>query len=386
MSKRYRIVQTNRRSYRVENTVQTNNEVLFHVEKGIGHILLNRPKALNALSLYMVDEIGKKLAEWEHNPSVSLVLIEGAGEKGLCAGGDMRSFYDKRDDNVEEYALQFFSIEYKMNLALHRYTKPVLAYMNGIVMGGGIGVSIFASDRVVTERSKLSMPEMNIGFFPDVGGSYFLNQMPGQMGRYLALTAHLFNGADAIYLGAADYYIQSEQWTELKNDVQIEDWTQVGNREQISARLTEILTKYGTANLPESPLAKVQDKVDRHFNHHSVADILASLDRSAAEGDEWAAETAKTLREKSPISMAVALEQLVRGKGMTAADCFRMEMNMSMHFMHSHDFYEGVRSVLVDKDRNPSWNPATIQEVKQEHVEVFFKNPWEGGQHPLADE
>ncbi|GED15280.1 enoyl-CoA hydratase/isomerase family protein [Aneurinibacillus migulanus] len=370
----------------MENTVQTNNEVLFYVEKGIGHILLNRPKALNALSLYMVDEIGKKLAEWEHNPSVSLVLIEGAGEKGLCAGGDMRSFYDKRDDNVEEYALQFFSIEYKMNLALHRYTKPVLAYMNGIVMGGGIGVSIFASHRVVTERSKLSMPEMNIGFFPDVGGSYFLNQMPGQMGRYLALTAHLFNGADAIYLGAADYYIQSEQWTELKNDVQIEDWTQVGNREQISARLTEILTKYGTANLPESPLAKVQDKVDRHFNHHSVADILASLDRSAAEGDEWAAETAKTLREKSPISMAVALEQLVRGKGMTAADCFWMEMNMSMHFMHSHDFYEGVRSVLVDKDRNPSWNPATIQEVKQEHVEVFFKNPWEGGQHPLADE
>lgn len=367
----------------MENVVQTNNEVLFHVEKGVGHILLNRPKALNALSLYMVDEIGKKLAEWERNPAVTLVIIEGAGEKGLCAGGDMRSFYDKRGDNVEEYALQFFSIEYKMNLALHRYTKPVLAYMNGIVMGGGIGVSIFASDRVVTERSKLSMPEMNIGFFPDVGGSYFLNQMPGQMGRYLALTAHLFNGADAIYLGAADYYIQSEQWNELKSDVQTEDWTQAGNREQVSAKLVRILAKHGTTNLPESPLAKVQDKVDHHFNHHSVADILDSLDRSAAEGDEWAAETANTLRGKSPISMAVALEQLVRGKEMTAADCFRMEMNMSMHFMHSHDFYEGIRSVLVDKDRNPSWNPATIHEVKQEDVEAFFKNPWEGGQHPM---
>lgn len=370
----------------MENTVQTSNEVLFNVENGVGRILLNRPKALNALSLYMVEEISKKLAEWERDSAVSLVLIEGAGERGLCAGGDMRSFYDKRDDNVEKHALDFFSIEYKMNLALHRYTKPILAYMNGIVMGGGIGLSIFASHRVVTERSKLSMPEMNIGFFPDVGGSYFLNQMPGHMGRYLALTAHLFNGADAVYLGAADYYIQSEQWDALKQDVQAFDWTQAGGREETAVKLREIIKKYAATDIPEAPLARVQEKVDRHFGFDSVADILASLEKAAQKGDEWAQETAKTLRGKSPISMAVALEQLIRGKEMAVADCFRMEMNLSMHFMHSHDFYEGVRSVLVDKDRNPSWNPASIDDVKREDVEAFFKNPWEGGQHPLADE
>lgn len=370
----------------MENTVQTNNEVVFQVANGVGHILLNRPKALNALSLYMVDEIGKKLAEWEHDPSVALVLIEGAGEKGLCAGGDMRSFYDKRHDNVEEHALNFFSIEYKMNLALHRYPKPILAYMNGIVMGGGIGVSIFASDRVVTERSKLSMPEMNIGFFPDVGGSYFLNRMPGEMGRYLALTAHLFTGADAVYLGAADYYIESTRWDDLKKAVQTADWTKENGREACAAKLRELIAGYATDSMPPAPLAAVQEKVDQHFAFDSVADILASLDQAAENGDTWAGDTARTLRSKSPISLAVALEQLRRGKQMSVADCFRMEMNMSMHFMHSDDFYEGVRSVLVDKDRNPSWSPATIEEVKREDVEAFFVNPWADGTHPLEEE
>jgi enoyl-CoA hydratase len=370
----------------VENLTQTNEEVLFHVQNGVGHILLNRPKALNALSVHMVDEIEKKLVEWEHDSAVSLVLIEGAGEKGLCAGGDMRSFYDKRHENVEEHAITFFSTEYKMNLALHRYAKPILAYMDGIVMGGGIGISIFGSQRVVTERSKLSMPEMNIGFFPDVGGSYFLNQMPGHMGRYLALTAYVFNGADAIYLGAADYYIPSEKWEDVKHEIGAFDWATCQERGTVETKLKGILQQFTVEALPESPLKNVQEKVDCHFAHNSVANILASLEQAAAEGDEWAAETAKTLRSKSPISMAVALEQLIRGKNMNIADCFRMEMNMAMHFMHSHDFYEGVRSVLVDKDRNPQWNPATIEEVTREAVEAFFEDPWENGTHPLADE
>jgi enoyl-CoA hydratase len=369
----------------VENTVQTNNEVLFHIQNGVGRIVLNRPKALNALSVAMVDDIGKKLAAWEHDPSVAIVLIEGAGEKGLCAGGDIRSLYDKRDDNVEEHALAFFSTEYKMNLALHRYPKPIVAYMNGIVMGGGIGISVFASDRIVTERSKLSMPEMNIGFFPDVGASYFLNKMPGHMGRYLALTAHLFNGADAIYLGAADYYIKSDQWEALKQEIEAKDWIAADDQQAAADKLRKMIADVAVDAVPESSLATVQEKVDRHFAYGSVADILASLDKAAEEGDEWAAETAKTIRSKSPISLAVALEQLVRGKSMTIENCFRMEMNMSMHFIHSHDFYEGVRSVLVDKDRNPHWNPASIEEVKRENVEAFFEDVWKDGMHPLGD-
>lgn len=365
----------------MENVTQQ-QEVLFHVQNGVGRIVLNRPKALNALSVAMVDEIGKQLSAWEQDTQVVLVTVEGAGEKGLCAGGDMRSFYDKKDDNVEEHAVNFFGIEYRMNLQMYRYPKPIVAYMNGIVMGGGVGISIFAAERIVTERSKLSMPEMNIGFFPDVGGSYFMNRMPGHMGRYLALTAHLFNGADAIYLDAADHYIESANWDAIKTNIDAHDWTQVAN---VADELRALLQKHATA-APASSLAAVQEKVDTHFGHESVADILASLDQAAQAGDEWARETAATLRTKSPISMAVALEQLIRGKNMSAADCFRMEMDMSMHFMHSHDFYEGVRSVLVDKDRNPKWNPAAIEDVKREEVEAFFVSPWAKEDHPLASE
>lgn len=365
----------------MENVTQQ-QEVLCSVQNGVGRIVLNRPKALNALSVAMVDEIGKQLSAWENDAQVVLVTVEGAGEKGLCAGGDMRSFYDKKDDNVEEHAVNFFGTEYRMNLQMYRYPKPIVAYMNGIVMGGGVGISIFAAERIVTERSKLSMPEMNIGFFPDVGGSYFMNRMPGHMGRYLALTAHLFNGADAIYLGAADHYIDSTSWDAIKADIDAHDWTQ---KVDAAGELRALLQKYAAA-VPASSLSTVQEKVDAHFAHESVVEILASLDRAAQEGDEWARETAATLRTKSPISMAVALEQLIRGKQMSAADCFRMEMDMSMHFMHSHDFYEGVRSVLVDKDRNPKWNPATAEDVKREEVAAFFVSPWVKEDHPLANE
>ncbi|WP_052947714.1 enoyl-CoA hydratase/isomerase family protein [Aneurinibacillus tyrosinisolvens] len=366
----------------MENAIETEREVQFNVKNGAGRILLNRPKALNALSAGMVAEIGEQLARWENDDSVALVYVEGAGEKGLCAGGDMRSFYDKKDDNVEAHALDFFATEYKMNVALHRYPKPILAYMNGIVMGGGIGISIFASERIVTERSKLSMPEMNIGFFPDVGGSYFLNQMPGYTGRYLALTAYLFNGADALYFGAADHYIESAKWDELRMDIEQHNWIAEND---VAGELKKRIQTYAADAIPESSLSKNQEKIDAHFRYDSVAEIITSLEKAAHEGDSWADETARVIRSKSPVSMAVALEQVIRGKDKPIADCFRMEMNMSMNFMHSHDFYEGVRSVLVDKDRNPQWQPASIEEVTRESVEAFFKSPWQDENHPLRD-
>ncbi|WCK52408.1 enoyl-CoA hydratase/isomerase family protein [Aneurinibacillus sp. Ricciae_BoGa-3] len=358
------------------------NHILFHVENGAGWITLNRPKAVNSLSVSMVEELGSRLAEWKQDDSVRIVCIEGAGEKGLCAGGDMRSLYDKKDSGVEKYAKAFFETEYRMNAALHHFPKPVLAYMNGIVMGGGMGIAMPASERIVTEKSRIAMPEMNIGFFPDVGASYFLNKMPGYTGRYLALTAGSITAGDVLYLGAADHFMESRRWAELSQAIRACNWQEAGDNP--TATLREIIAQYA-APAPESLLAPHQADIDKHFTYESVGRILDSLDGAAEEGNEWAHQTASAIKTKSPVSLAVALEQLIRGEKMALGDCFRMELNMSLNFMRSHDFYEGVRSVLVDKDRNPKWEPASLENVKIEDIEAFFSDPWKGRLHPLHD-
>ena len=345
--------------------MQNEAEVLFEVRNGVGSITLNRPRVLNALSNNMIKRINQQLTAWEHQNDIDMIVIEGAGEKGLCAGGDIRFLYDNKDKDIASVAEEFFSTEYKMNLQMDQYPKPIIAYMNGIVMGGGIGISIYSKHRIVTEKSKLSMPEMNIGFFPDVGASFFLNRMPGFMGRYLGLTASIFNGADAIYLGAADYYLSSDSWGEVKEEL--------GKKVPAdSIKLRSLFEKYESRSMPASILASVQDKVDFHFAYNSVQEILASLDSATVDGDEWARETASTIRSKSPISLAVTLEQLIRGEDKSLKDCLQMELFMAKQFMHNENFYEGVRSVLVDKDRNPTWVPATIDDVKREDIDVFF--------------
>jgi enoyl-CoA hydratase len=346
--------------------MQLEAEVKCEVQNCVGYIKLNRPKSLNSLTINMVKQISQQLTAWEHQMEVSMIIIEGAGEKGLCAGGDMRFFYDNKDGDVDAAAEEFFTTEYSMNLQMHRYPKPILAYMDGIVMGGGMGISIYSEHRIVTEKSRLSMPEMNIGFFPDVGASYFMNQMPGFMGRYLALTASIFNGADAIYLGAADYYLNRDSWVALKEEI-------VRYEHIDSKKLRNLIQKYVNNSVPDSTLARIQDKADLHFAYNSVQDILASLDRAAVGGDDWAKETASTIRSKSPISLSVTMEQLIRGESMPLEDCLKMELFISKQFMHNYNFYEGVRSVLVDKDRNPTWVPATIDEVKKEDIKNFFQ-------------
>lgn len=198
-----------------EGVEQMTQDVLFDVQNGIGWVTLNRPKAINALSLAAVDAIGKQLKIWKDDNRVALVVFKGNGEKGFCAGGDMRSLYDKKDSGVMELAYDFFSIEYDMNILIHRYPKPTVAFMDGIVMGGGIGIAIACSERIVTEKSKLAMPEMNIGFFPDVGGSYFLNKMPGYSGYYWSLTSDIIGPADALYTGVANRYMEKEKWNDL---------------------------------------------------------------------------------------------------------------------------------------------------------------------------
>ncbi len=358
--------------------------VLFQEASGIGWITLNRPKALNALNASMVEVIEKQLAIWKENPAISLVCIEGAGDKGLCAGGDMRSFYDEKDGDIDQHALDFFATEYRMNHALDTFPKPILVYMDGIVMGGGIGISVYAQNRIVTERTRMAMPEMNIGYFPDVGASYFLNKSPGQMGKYMALSAKTFTGSDAIYLGLADVYMQSEKWQELKEGLQSRNWEPLSTGET-TACLSSLIASFAQATPPPSHVAQVQEKVDRYFSKDSICEIFDSLNNGAKEGDQWAEETYALLKGKSPNSLALALEQLKRGKGKTLGECLRMELDMDMQIIHTHDFYEGIRSVLVDKDRNPKWNPAQIKDLTRKWIDSFFISPWAIEQHPLKD-
>jgi enoyl-CoA hydratase/carnithine racemase len=356
------------------------SNIIFEVQGGVGWITLNRPKALNALSLEMVEQMGIQLREWADDARVAIVCIQGAGDKGLCAGGDMRAYYDRKDSNAAELAYQFFSIEYRLNWDMFGYPKPILVYLNGIVMGGGVGISIGASHRIVTERTKWAMPEMNIGFFPDVGGSYFLNEMPGQSGLYLALTSDMISPGDVLHVGAADYFVPSDRWGELIQSVRESEWTEASAKTQ----LTELCNRFAEER-PESALKGVQEKIDQHFAYDQMEQVMDSLKQAANEGDEWAAKTAETLSGKSPTALKVALEQIRRGKSMSLAECFKMEMNMGMQFMRAHDFYEGVRAVLVDKDRSPKWKPASLEEVTKEEVNSFFDYEWGKQGNPLDD-
>lgn len=357
------------------------SSVLFDVRNGIGWIKLNRPRTLNSLNLEIATAIKEHLEAWKTNPDVALICVLGAGDKGLCAGGDIRDLYDHRASNIKEHASAFFTTEYLMDHAFWDFPKPILVYMDGIVMGGGVGLSVGATHRIVTERTKWAMPEMNIGFFPDVGSSYFLNQLPGAVGRYLALTSAVLTPEDVLYLGFADYYLEKKHWEGLEQALRDKYWT-VGNAIR---DLNELLAKYCKTTYENSTLKELQDKINDHFSFDTVEEIVFSLEQASEKGDGWAGKTKNELLAKSPTSLKVALKQLQEGKGQSYVDCLRMELNIAMNFMTHHDFYEGVRSMLVDKDKNPRWDPESLEEVSTETVSSFFRYEWPEQKHPLKE-
>ena len=360
--------------------MEIQEEIVRTVTNGVGLIKLNRPKALNALSENMIKILYTTLSDWKDDKNVALILIEGEGEKAFCAGGDMRALYDRRDNGVEEYAEPFFAEEYRMNILMHRYPKPIVVYMNGYVMGGGVGIAVAGTHRIVNERTKWAMPEMNIGFYPDVGGSFFLSRMKKNAGRYLALTSNIISGEDVLHLGAADYYINSASWDSLKDGITGASWSGPDVKSRLDAMINAASAE------PEKAPALIANKeiLNEAFGLETMEDITAALGRHRAEGNEWAGKTLETLLAKSPISQKVTLEQLVRGAGLNLEDCFEMEMNLSLSFMSSHDFYEGTRSVLVDKDRNPKWEPDSYEKISNETIESFFSYPWKDGKSPLG--
>jgi enoyl-CoA hydratase len=341
----------------------------------LGHILLNRPKALNALTLPMVEVIAPALSAWAADPAIKAVVIRGAGDRAFCAGGDVRAVWDaglqrKRGEGAGALTAAFFAGEYRLNRQIKHFPKPYVALIDGITMGGGVGLSVHGSHRVTTEKTLLAMPETGIGLFPDVGGTWFLPRLPGRLGLYLGLTGTRVTAGDLAYAGIATHHSRSEALDDLERDLE----TALASAPNAHAALEAVLGRH--AATPDEPtLPAHRDAIDRCFDADSVEGIFAKLE---AEGSEWAAKTLATLKTMSPTSLKVTYEQLRRGAELEFDDCMRLEFRMTQAVMDGHDFYEGIRSVLVDKDRNPKWQPASLDAVDATFVARHFAPPPDG--------
>lgn len=323
-------------------------EVLVEVRGQAGVITLNRPKALNALNLAMMREIFSTLKDWEKDPAIAIVLIEGAGDKAFCAGGDIRSVYMARVEENRQHLDSIFREEYKLNAYINQYPKPYIALIDGICMGGGMGVSIHGSHRVVTQKAMLAMPETNIGFFVDIGASHFLNQCPGESGLYMALLAEKFSPADAIYTKLATHYIPSEQLEEAK-----EKLIAASSAEEACAILD------GASKTPPFPsfVQDHQQEIDEIFRGKTVEDIIHNLKKSSYPlADGWF----KTISTKSPTSLKLCHRLLRENNGKSLEECLQVEFRLSQKCVERYDFFEGIRAVVIDKDQNPQWQPPPI--------------------------
>ena len=331
------------------------DEILTHVDGGVGFLTLNRPKAINSLTHSMVTELHKTLTAWEHDDAVQAVVLTGAGERGLCAGGDIVAIYHSaRGDGVE--AREFWYDEYLLNGYVGSYPKPYVAVMDGIVMGGGVGVSAHGSVRVVTDTTKMAMPEVGIGFIPDVGGTYLLSRAPGLLGLHAALSGAPFGGADAIAMGFADYYVPHDRLGDFK--------------QQIASDGIEAALAAHTTEPPPSELLAQRDWIDECYAGETVMDIVAAL-RGHDAGP--ANDAANLIAGRSPISLSVALEAVRRaGKLDTLEDALRQEYRTAYGSLRSHDLVEGIRAQVIDKDRNPKWSPASLAAVTTADVEAYF--------------
>jgi enoyl-CoA hydratase/carnithine racemase len=342
-------------------------EVLSEIRNHVAIVTLNRPDALNALSLGMILRLRTLFGEFSGDPEVFAVLIRGAGEKAFCAGGDVRALY-KSFKSAGSLHDEFFAAEYPLDYLLYSYPKPYAALLDGITLGGGMGLSQGSRLRIVGERTRMGMPEVAIGFFPDVGGSYFLSRLPGMLGRYLALTGLKIGAADALYCQLADLYLPPAGIASVANDLSALHWSsdRFGDLQRfLQAR----------AAAPESAptLPALRECIDLHFSKASVAAILSSLEsETGGEFAAWAGETAQLMHSRSPTLMSVTLRQLQRGAGMSLADCFRMELGMAAYSFEQGDFLEGVRAVLIEKDNKPRWRPSRIEDVTDSMIDAWF--------------
>jgi enoyl-CoA hydratase len=337
-------------------------DLIARREGAAGIIRLNRPKAINAVTLEMFRDIEKALDAFEVDPAVGLIVLEGAGERGLCAGGDIRALYESSKVKGDLGKI-LWREEYILNARIARFKKPYVALMDGIVMGGGVGLSAHSRHRVVTERTRLAMPEVGLGFFPDVGGTWLLSRSPGELGTYFGLTGQTMNGPDAIYARFADAVVPSGQLAALR-----EALTGIAAG-ATSDNIKAIIDGFATGET-SGPVAAMQSRIDGWFAHDRMQDIVAALQQ---DGSDLALSTLKTLNEKSPRGMVVTLKLLRLARASSSLEqCLVREYRAALEVFGSDDFREGVRAAVIDKDRNPRWSPARIEDVTPEMVAPYF--------------
>ncbi|WP_018434400.1 enoyl-CoA hydratase/isomerase family protein [Paraburkholderia atlantica] len=368
------------------SNTQAEADVLFRVVNRVAIITLNRPAALNALSHAMVRELAVLVEHCRTDPGIVALVLKGAGDKGFCAGGDVREVHRLATQGDPRW-LAFFVDEYRLDYALHTFPKPVVALLDGIAMGGGMGLGQAARLRIVTERSRIAMPETRIGFVPDVGASRFLNVMPAELALYVGLTGATLAGADAMRLQLADLCVPADWLASFEERLQrmSHDTSDTGRIDALRA-----VFEPPCNIVPHAPLGALTQLILRHFDRRSgveriVATLRQDLEREPPrEVRQWLQATYDALTAHSPTMLHVTREALLRGRQMTLADCFRMELGIVKRAIEEGDFREGVRAQLIDKDRRSRWSPATLADVQPERVRHFLSSPWQGDAHPLA--
>jgi len=379
------------------------NEVECDNGKKLGVITLNSPRSLNALSGEMISLLHPQLMTWQSQQDISAVLLQGEGEKAFCAGGDivhlynamkstdgstnLNSILESKGESESEFSPEiedYFTQEYQLDYLIHTFNKPFIVWGSGIVMGGGLGMLVGASHRVVTESSRIAMPEISIGLFPDVGGSYFLNKMPNGCGLFLALTGASINAADAKYCHLADFFVEQEHKESFINQLKMINWGETVplNHDKVSQLLQEF-DQSSASKLPVSPLRDHQQLISELTEKQTLLEIVSAILNLECD-DKWLSRAQKSLKNGSSLSAQLAYLQLEHGQGMSLAECFRMELNLAVKCGHFGEFREGVRALLIDKDNSPKWQYASVDAIDEKAVAWFFKSKWSKEVHPLA--
>jgi len=359
----------------------------------IGHATLTKPAALNALNLEMINLLTPQLEKWQQDPKVAMVFLDGSGERAFCAGGDIVSMYKsmqgsksnkENSDTSSSPALQdFFTQEYQLDYLIHTFSKPILVWGNGIIMGGGLGLMSGASHKVVTETSRIAMPEISIGLYPDVGGSYFLNTMPAGCGLFLGLTGAFINASDAIYSNLADYFVPHDAKMTLFMRLLAANWQQ----DLLHQTLSSVCDEFHTLHNGQLTPGNLLENQDWLTNLATQTDVIQAVDyilSTNADDNKWLSKAQRTLSAGSPITAHLVFEQLQRGQDMTLAECFQMELGLSCQCGEFGEFQEGVRALMIDKDNQPNWRFKSVDQVPKATIDYFFDDIWSQGTHPLA--
>lgn len=336
-----------------------NAEVIVWQEGPVGRLRLNRPDALNALTHAMCLEIEKALIAWRNDASVSAVLVDAEGDRAFCAGGDIQHLYATGREDPEP-GRQFWRDEYRLNALIANYTKPYVALMNGITMGGGVGISAHGSHRIVSDRTMVAMPETSIGFLPDVGGTWLLSRAPGETGVYLGLTGARMNAADAVFAGFADTFVPADALPKLTSDL-------------VNGKIPDLAIAQHALTAEGGTLEALQNKISDAFGRATVPACKARLEVLAGQDDEWAAKSLAMISRNAPLALSATFEAIHRARGLSSLeDCLTLEFNFAHRAIDGHDFLEGIRAMVIDKDRKPGWRPANLDDVTPDMVSAMF--------------